>query len=78
MKHSRAESVRVSLIDEQAAVILEIEDNGVGFNTAAGSGEKQGFRNMRDRAASVGAAFSQTSTPGRGTRIRVELPTEGD
>jgi signal transduction histidine kinase len=78
MKHSRANSVRVSLLAEPGAVTLEIEDNGVGFDITEGIGDRQGFRNMKDRAASVGAGFNCASEPGRGTRIRVELGTQGE
>jgi signal transduction histidine kinase len=78
MKHSRANSVRVSLLSEPGAVTLEIEDNGVGFDITEGIGDRQGFRNMKDRAASVGAGFNCVSEPGRGTRIRVELGTQGE
>jgi signal transduction histidine kinase len=77
MKHSRADLVRVSLVSESGAVTLEIEDNGVGFEGSGDLAEGQGFRNMNDRADSVGARFSYTSTPGRGTHIRVEMRTRG-
>ncbi len=74
MKHSRADQVRVSLIDTGEAVELQVEDNGIGFDSSKESDDKQGFRNMRDRARSVGAEFDCQSVTGQGTRVRVRLP----
>jgi signal transduction histidine kinase len=76
MKHSRADRVRVSLIDSQEIVELKIADDGVGFDRSAESDHKQGFRNMRDRARSVGAEFTCRSKVGEGARIVVRLPRE--
>lgn len=75
MKHSHAASVRVALLSGSGSVTLEIEDNGAGFDTTVSMGDKQGFRNMMDRARSVGAEFHCTSSPGNGTLIRVEVTT---
>jgi signal transduction histidine kinase len=64
------------LIDSQEIVELKIADDGVGFDRSAESDHKQGFRNMRDRARSVGAEFTCRSKVGEGTRIVVRLPRE--
>jgi signal transduction histidine kinase len=56
-------------------VMLEIQDNGTGFEMQEeGSGEKHGVRNMRDRARSLGASLFLDSQPGEGTIVRLELP----
>lgn len=72
-RHARARSAGVRLSREGEALVVEIEDDGVGFDTAA-QVEGLGLRNMRQRAFSAGGWISVDSAPGRGTRIRVQLP----
>jgi len=74
-RHSMASAVRVQLTGDGGAVRLEVEDNGVGFEvTENGPWEKQGIRNMHDRARAIGADLVVDTERGRGTRIRVEVP----
>jgi len=74
-KHSRASRAFVRLSSRAGHVKLAIRDNGVGFEPGDdSSGEKHGLRNMRDRARSVGASLVCESTPGRGTRVTVDVP----
>ncbi len=76
-KHSKATTVTVRLHSNQLNVTLEVVDNGMGFDVAPeGTRVGNGLRNMRDRARSVGAALTYDSAPGRGTKVRVELPVQ--
>ena len=72
-RHARARNAKVRLSRGRAALIIEIEDDGVGFDPAARV-EGLGLRNMRQRAFSAGGWITVTSAPGQGTRFRVELP----
>jgi signal transduction histidine kinase len=73
-RHSGATSAALLLSQDNGRLVLEVRDNGKGFDTQGdGPPEKQGLRNMRDRARSVGAQLSIDSTPGRGTTVRLEL-----
>jgi len=74
-KHSRASSLLLKLGAGDGRVTLEIQDNGLGFETKEeGFGETHGMRNMRDRARSLGASLFLDSELGKGTLIRMELP----
>lgn len=75
-KHSKATAVSIRLRATPASVILEVEDNGIGFEPPPDgvSGAHHGLRNMRDRARSVGGMLSYDSAPGRGTTVRITLP----
>jgi two-component system, NarL family, sensor histidine kinase DevS len=76
-KHSQATAVSVTLTASKMAVVLQIEDNGAGFDPGNSSGaERHGLRNIRDRARGMGAKLSIDSKPGRGTRVGIELPGE--
>lgn len=86
LKHAQASAVTVSLRLEEGPFperhfLLEVEDDGVGFDTArSGDRAGQGLRNIRERAAALGATVDIASTPGAGTRLRIcgPLLTEWD
>jgi signal transduction histidine kinase len=71
-KHARATSVRVALGLEDGDVVIEVEDDGVGFDTRARS---QGFgvAGMRERVDLAGGTLSLESGD-RGTLLCVRLP----
>jgi signal transduction histidine kinase len=53
---------------------MTIEDDGIGFDPlTVEHGGGQGFRNMRERAASIGARCSFESAPDQGTKITIEV-----
>ncbi len=72
-KHSEATEVRIALAVEDGKLILDIQDNGAGFDPERHiSGF--GLENMRERAAQMGATLHVTSEKDIGTEIRVSLP----
>jgi signal transduction histidine kinase len=75
-KHSKASAVAIRLHMTSEGLMLEVEDNGIGFEQPPEdvSGAHHGLRNMRDRARSVGGALSYASAHGEGTTVRVTLP----
>ncbi len=78
LKHSNAAHVRVELRREPGRWILEIEDDGCGFDesaTLAGDGRGGfGLRGMRERLRILGGTLIITSQPGAGCRLRAEAP----
>ena len=76
-RHARARRADVRLAAEDARVVLEIRDDGVGFE-AGRAVEGLGLRNMRERAFSVGGLLHVESEPGQGTRVRLEVPVESE
>lgn len=73
-RHARARHAWVRLFDEDGVVVLQIADDGVGFDFEA-STTGHGLHNMRERAFAVGGTLRVESQPGRGARVRFELPT---
>lgn len=74
-RHSGATRASVALRRDGDAAVLEIADDGRGFDPAAPRGAGHfGLANLHDRAASVGGTLRVVSAPGRGTRIIVRLP----
>lgn len=83
-KHAKADHIWIRLKEiESDLVLLEIEDDGVGFNVqdieaSYSNRGSLGMVNMRERAKLLNAAFSLESTPGEGTRIQVVIPLTGE
>lgn len=81
LKHSQATSVVVHLNFYEEFFIMEIEDNGVGFNveekkSSSRSSSGVGLKSLYNRAKLIGADLSIDSKPGIGTTILIELPLE--
>ncbi len=75
--HSQARHAQVTLKREANWLWLEVQDDGIGFNTAAMQGERSGgsgISGMRDRLATVGGEFAIESQVGHGTRIIARAP----
>jgi signal transduction histidine kinase len=76
LKHACAQRVNVSLAQTAEAVILEIVDDGCGFDPArAIPAGGLGLDGIIERAAQMGGELALDSAPGKGTRIRVLVPT---
>ncbi|MFQ5848020.1 MAG: ATP-binding protein [Candidatus Methylomirabilales bacterium] len=74
VKHAGASQVILTLRRADGVVCLAVEDDGAGFDPDLWGGGGQGLRNMGERARRLGGSLSVESAPGRGTRIRVEIP----
>jgi signal transduction histidine kinase len=77
VKHSNAANARVELRRDTARWVLEIDDDGRGFDeSASGNGKPSGFglRGMRERIRILGGTLTIDSRPGEGTRLRAEAP----
>lgn len=74
LKHARAKSVKVSLKKQGETIILEIQDDGVGFDVNGMSGG-MGLNGMKERAEQFGGDL-QIMSDNKGTTIRVEV-TDG-
>jgi len=73
LKHAYAKSIIIHLKQRKKNVILEIEDDGCGFDPEAVDQHGMGLRNMRDRASLIGGRFNILSVPGEGTRVIVTI-----
>ncbi|MFN8533684.1 MAG: GAF domain-containing sensor histidine kinase [Dehalococcoidia bacterium] len=73
-RHAEASKVWVQLVGNRDEVVLEIADDGQGFDPEDTRPGGQGLRNMRDRAAALGGTFELDTEPGGGTRLTVRVP----
>jgi signal transduction histidine kinase len=76
LKHAHATEVRISLEKKDNKIILEISDNGVGFDPASLETKGGlGIKGMRERAEQFGGDL-QIQSNEKGTRVRVEVTHE--
>jgi signal transduction histidine kinase len=80
-KHAEASQVRVVVRQSADHIHVEMDDNGRGLelNTKGMPGRNAGLGilGMRERAARVGGVLALESSPGRGTRISLQIPLAG-
>jgi two-component sensor histidine kinase len=73
-KHAKARHVALRLGSAGDHLILEVTDDGVGFDPGAAFPGHLGLQSMRERAAAVGGTVRIESRKGTGTRVRVTVP----
>lgn len=75
-KHADATHVDVvlDLGEEDGVLEFRVEDDGIGFDTAA-TGSGHGLTNLSDRVAALGGTLDIDSSPGNGTTVRGRVPT---
>ncbi|HXM73204.1 MAG TPA: GAF domain-containing sensor histidine kinase [Candidatus Dormibacteraeota bacterium] len=74
-RHAQAQRAAVRLTRQGANAVLTIEDEGVGFDPREAS-SGSGLRNMRERAAAIGATLHISSATGKGTKLRFTFPAD--
>ncbi len=79
LRHGGAAEVRIGLRAENGSVVMEVSDDGAGFEASGaqtGAGRRLGLASMRERARAVGGQLQVVSRPGGGTTVRLEVPTD--
>jgi signal transduction histidine kinase len=85
-KHASAETIAVRLKQMEVGIaLLEIDDNGAGFDVSAMSeaydkraNSSLGMVNLRERAELVNGLLQVDSAPGQGTKVQVYIPLTED
>jgi signal transduction histidine kinase len=72
VKHSGAGQVTVGLAQPNGRLVVEVRDDGCGFNPAAARG--LGLSGLADRMSIVDGTLEVISAPGAGTTLRGEIP----
>jgi signal transduction histidine kinase len=78
-KHAKADHIWVRLHPDGEMAVLEIEDNGIGFDLAEIQGNyaergSLGMVNLHERAEMVHGVINIESALGQGTRVSVTIP----
>jgi signal transduction histidine kinase len=54
--------------------VLEVSDDGIGFDAGSDFPGHLGLRSMRERASRLGGSLEVKTAPGKGTRIYARIP----
>lgn len=77
IKHSKADTLTVSLDQNEQGLVLFLKDNGKGFMyDAKKTYDGIGLENMKKRSAVIGAQLHIKSAPGKGTELTLTIPNE--
>jgi len=71
--HARAQRLAINLRTSKHAVVLEVRDDGIGFDPYLEKAGHFGLTVMKERADAIGAYISIDSSPGGGCRITLAL-----
>ena len=73
-RYASATRVQLRLHTEGDELVLEIEDNGVGFDPSARDHDRHGLAGMAHRVQMLAGRLDLDSRPGAGTRISARVP----
>jgi signal transduction histidine kinase len=75
LKHSRAETAQVAFRVTRHGLQMIVSDDGCGFDAGAATARAGlGVASMRERLRVLGGTLTIHAAPGRGTRLRAEVP----
>lgn len=73
-RYSKAQHIRISLVQGDGVIRLGIHDDGVGFDPRKVHEARYGLQGIRERSRLLGGGASIQSSPGQGTQVDVTLP----
>jgi signal transduction histidine kinase len=73
-RHAEPHTMSLVLRRDAEDGVLEIEDDGKGFDPSDAPGTGHGLANLRDRATAIGGSLEVTSRSGEGTTVRLRVP----
>lgn len=74
VKHAQATALRIQLECSDTELVLELHDNGLGFDPNGSFPGHLGLKSMRERAMKLDGTVSIESEPGNGVFVRAEIP----
>jgi signal transduction histidine kinase len=74
VKHSGASELFIRIHRNGDELLVEVDDNGRGFQVSQADWMRNGLTNMSERMEEAGGKFTIYSAPGRGCRIAFQAP----
>lgn len=76
VRHARACSVEVQLLQRDGELLLRVVDDGCGFDMERSSRNGSGLVGIRERATVLGGQMRVVTAPGNGTTIEIAVPLQ--
>jgi len=73
-KHSGGDELFLRIRRQEQRLVVEVEDNGRGFDTSQTGGERNGLGNMEQRLAEISGICAIVSQPGGGCMLYFAVP----
>lgn len=77
VRHAQAISIYVFVKLQAESLIIEVVDNGRGFVMSQIRQNAFGLLNLQERGRMLGGTVEISSTPGKGTRVKLAFPVPG-
>ncbi|OEH93368.1 sensor histidine kinase [Bacillus solimangrovi] len=74
LRHAKATSLEVLLVEREQLIIMRVVDDGVGFKVEEAKTGSYGLQNMYERALEIGGTLKVVSSENNGTRLEVQVP----
>jgi len=74
VKHAHAKTINLRLATDSDGAVLEVRDDGLGFDASGSFPGHLGLKSMQSRAASLGGKLEIASTQGHGTTVHARIP----
>jgi len=74
LRHGKPQRVEIALRSDRESVVMEIADDGTGFDLKAPGRSGVGLTSMTARTEEMGGTLEIQSAPGKGTRVVVRVP----
>lgn len=76
VRHSQSDSCSVTLAIDGPGLVLEVRDEGAGFDPHEAIGKGFGLASLEERARRLGGRLELNSARGRGTSVKLHIPTQ--
>lgn len=74
LRHAEARNIDLLLRIDDGVLLLEVRDDGRGFDRTVSRTDSLGLASMEERALALGGRLEIASSPGRGTCVRLQCP----
>jgi len=74
-RHSNADTIRIHIDTGEEKIVVDVEDDGKGFNVEQAMESSMGIKVIKDRVEILKGTFNVDTAVGQGTRIGFTIPT---
>jgi len=78
VRHSKASSIRAHIDTGEDKIVVDVEDDGKGFNVEQALDDSMGIKVIKDRVEILKGEFNVDTAIGQGTRIGFTIPASSE